>query len=105
MTFDITHLPLWEGGSKAGGAGGVWVREGVPSKKAQCLGSHVLQERGWAGHLGLGRFLGWPQTDAARGINVDKDLAVFGQGQVMNQVPDHGLELNPGSRAWENKTI
>lgn len=66
------------------------MREGVPSKKAQCLGSHVLQERGWAGHLSLGCFLEWPQADAARGINVDKDLALFGAGP----------SAEPSARPW-----
>lgn len=53
-------------------------------------GSDVLHEHGWTGHLGLGCFLGWPQTDATRGIKADKEL----------DVPGAGPGGEPSTRLW-----
>lgn len=56
-----------------------WNWEDVASKDTVSE-SDVFHEHGWAGHLGLGCFLGWPQADATRGIKVDKEQDVFGAG-------------------------
>ena len=71
------------------------MREGIRRTKTTATkdtvsGSDVLHEHGWTGHLGLGCFLGWPQADATRGINADKEL----------DVPGAGPGGEPSTRLW-----